>query len=127
MKVTNKPGPGQKIKTIFLLFLMPLLLIGCASKGFVVQEPSVRYTIPFEWPTRQKLSKYKGIVYEGMSLQGVYRAFDKALEKSHRKEGNEEWITFINWTTEEPADLVTFYLLDGKIKGWEEKRPEFSK
>lgn len=89
-----------------------------------MRESTPKYTIPFEWPTqqKQKLSKYKGIVYERMPLRALYRAFDKALEKSHRKEGNQEWITFINWTTEEPADLVTFYLLDGKVKGWEERK-----
>ena len=111
------------MKLLLLPILILFLLSGCASERLTVWGPSAKYTIPFEWPTfsKQKIARYKGIVYQGMSRQNLYKAFDKALEKSHRKEGSEEWITFINWTTEEPADLVTFYLIDGKVKGWGER------
>ena len=111
------------MRGLLLSILILFLLSGCASERLTVWGSSAKYTIPFEWPTfqKQKLAKYRGIVHEGMSRQTLYRAFDKALVKNHRKEGSEEWITFINWTTEEPADLVTFYLIDGKVRSWREK------
>ena len=42
------------------------------------------------------------------------------MQKGYRKEGSEEWITYLNWTNPE-KDLVTFYIVDGKVKGWKEE------
>ncbi len=121
------------MKRLFMLILILFLLGGCTSERFTVKGASAKYTIPFEWPTFQTqkeqnlakhkgmIAKYKGIVYEGMPRYHLYDVFDRTLEKNYRKEGNEEWITFSNWTTEEPEDVVTFYLVNGKVKEWREK------
>lgn len=70
----------------------------------------------------KKLATEMGYVYEGMPKEGLYKVFSDLQQKDYRKVGNEEWITFSDWTTEEPGDLITFHLVDGKIKGWE--KPE---
>jgi hypothetical protein len=60
-----------------------------------------------------------GAVYEGMPREDLYKVFTDLQQKDYRKEGNEEWITFSDWTTEERGDLITFHLVDGRVEGWE--------
>lgn len=63
-----------------------------------------------------------GIIYIGIPKEALKKAgYTELLQKNYRKESNEEWITFLNWTTKEPDDLVTFYIIDGKVKSWKEK------
>lgn len=70
-----------------------------------------------------KLATSLGIVYVGMPKEDLYKTgFTELLQKDYHKEGNEEWITFSNWTTEERGDLITFHLVDGKVVDWE--KPE---
>jgi len=79
--------------------------------------------------TAKKLATALGIVYVGMSKEDLYKTgFTEYLQKGYRQEGNEEWITFSDWTTETSGDLITFHLIDGKVKGWErhEKPKEIS-
>ena len=62
-----------------------------------------------------------GVVYVGMPKELLEKAvYTELMQKGYRKEGNEEWITFSNWANPEKA-LVIFYIVDGKVKGWQEK------
>ena len=70
----------------------------------------------------QKLATAMGIVYVGMPKEDLYKTgFTRYMQKGYRQEGNEEWITFLDYMTEEPGDTITFYLKDGKVAGW--KKP----
>lgn len=90
------------------LLLTILIFLLCFSA--LAQEPNA------------KIITELGIVYVGMPKEYLAEAgYTDLLQKGYRREGNEEWITFLNWTTEEPDDLVTFYIVDGKVKGWKEK------
>ena len=63
-----------------------------------------------------------GVVYVGMPKEYLEKAgYTDLMQKGYRKEGDEEWITFLSWNTEESDDLVTFYIVDGKVKGWKEE------
>ena len=58
-------------------------------------------------------------VYIGMPMQELERAgYTKDIQKAYYQVNNEEWIIFSNWTTEEPKGFITFYVVDGKVKGW---------
>lgn len=72
--------------------------------------------------TQAKIITELGVVYIDMPKEYLEKAgYTKLLRKGYRREGNEEWITYLNWTTEEPDDLATFYIVDEKVKGWKEK------
>ena len=126
-----------------LLFLILCLLNGCASGKFSVNEGIARFSIPFNWPgppdkelpskepvikepvsqepvIKEPVSKIEG-VYVDMPKADLYGLFTAPQLQDYRKEGNEEWITFSAWVTEESTDTVTFYLLDGKVKDWQNR------
>ena len=70
---------------------------------------------------KAKLVPQLGIVYVGMPKEDLEKAgYDELTPKGYRKEGNEEWITYLNWANPE-KDTVTFYIVDGKVKGWKEQ------
>ena len=79
--------------------------------------PSIAEPLPEN--QAEKLVTAMGIVYVGMPKEALYEVYTPITQKGYRKVGNEEWITFSDWTTEKPGDRVTFYLKEGKIKGWE--------
>lgn len=75
----------------------------------------------------KKLATEPGIVYVGMPKEDLYKTgFTELMQKDYHKDGNEEWITFLDYSTEEHGDLITFHLTDGKVVDWErhEKEPE---
>lgn len=75
--------------------------------------------------TAKQLATALGIVYVGMPKEDLYKTgFTEYLQKDYRQEGNEEWITFLDYSTEERGDLITFHLVDGKVRGWERHGPE---
>lgn len=108
------------MRIFLIIFACFIVLTGCASGKFSVKGGKAKYSAPFEWTDaqEQELLKYGGMVHIGMSKEDLYNVFGEALEKGYRGKGNEEWITFSDWTTEEVGDIITFYLTDGKIKGW---------
>ena len=62
-----------------------------------------------------------GVVYVGMPKEDLAKiGYDELTQKGYRKEGDEEWITYLNWSNLE-KDLVTFYIVDGKVKDWKEE------
>lgn len=109
-----------------LLLILILFLSGCASTtvsgAFGSGKPDVSTTIdiPITLSQKKQLATDLGIVYVGMPKEDLYKVFTQLQQKGYYKQGNEEWITFSNWTTKEPDDTVTFYLRDGKVKGWKE-------
>lgn len=70
----------------------------------------------------EKLATSLGVVYAGMPKEALYSIFTKYQRKGYYAEGTEEWITFSDWMTEKPGDLITFYLKNSKVKGWEEQK-----
>jgi hypothetical protein len=66
-----------------------------------------------------KLATSLGVVYVGMPKDSLYQVFSDLQQKAYRQDGPDEWITFSDWTTEEFGDTITFYLRDGKVRGWD--------
>lgn len=90
--------------------LLPLLIALFVSVTAVAQDT----------PKHVKtLAPELGLVYKGMPKEDLYKVFTDLTRKDYRQEGNEEWITFSDWTTEESGDLITFHLVDGKVEGWQ--------
>ena len=79
---------------------------------------------PLTRQNAEQLATAMGVVYVDMSKEALYQVFTKEGQKGYYKEGNEEWITFSDWTTEKPGDKITFYLRDGKVKGWKQKKDD---
>lgn len=67
----------------------------------------------------EKLATAMGVVYVGMPKEELYKVYTN--QKGYYKEDNEEWISFSDWMTDESGDLISFYLKDGKVKGWKDK------
>ena len=65
------------------------------------------------------------LVKEGMSKKDLYKTgFTDLMQKGYRKENSEEWITFLDYSTGEKGDLITFHLIDNKVESWERFIPE---
>lgn len=63
-----------------------------------------------------------GTVYVGMpkdELSTIYQDKDRILIPHSTL--NKEWIVFHDWTTKKPNAVITFYLKDDKITGWEKR------
>ncbi|MFC1667155.1 hypothetical protein ACFL0P_04770 [Candidatus Omnitrophota bacterium] len=59
-------------------------------------------------------------IYIGMLTKDLERAgYVDNIQKDYIRVDNEEWIIFSEWKTEAPDDTITFYLVDGKVKGWQ--------
>ena len=69
----------------------------------------------------EKLATTVGAIYVNMPKETLYKVYTPLQQKGYRKIDNEEWITLSEWMTEEPGDKITFYLKDGKVKGWDRK------
>ncbi len=98
---------------------LPILLI-----LFPISIPALAQEPP---EATKQLATELGLVYEGMPKEDLYKTgFTDLTQKDYRQEGNEEWITFSDWTTEERGDTITFHLEDGKVKDWKKpgKEPE---
>lgn len=71
---------------------------------------------------KEQLTKVLEAVYVGMSKEDLLEVVGWLRQKGyHGVPNKEEEITFYNWTTVEPDDLVAFYIKDGKVKKWEIK------
>ena len=69
-----------------------------------------------------KIVTKMGTVYVGMPKDELYKIFQvkdqliiphKILDKG--------WIVFRDWTTKKPNAVITFYLKDDKVMGWEKR------
>jgi len=100
-----------------LLTILILFLSGCVTRTGKIENAL------YGWEKQtSNLITELGVVYVGMPKEDLEKAgYTELIQKGYKSEGNEEWITFLNWTTEEPGDRVTFYIVDGKVKGWQEK------
>jgi len=106
---------------IHLLILVLFLISGCGLGRVSVKDGVAKFSMPFDWPRSQEkdLASQLELVHVGMSKSDLLKAFTGFKQRGSQKEGNEEWITFSNWATEGPTDTVTFYLLDGKVRDWQ--------
>lgn len=111
-----------------LLPILILLLSGCASTTvsgtFGGGKPDVSATIniPITLDQKKQLVTEMGVVYVGMPKEDLAKVgFTEHLQKAYYRKDNEEWITFSDWMTKESGDLITFYLVDEKVRGWKEE------
>ena len=70
---------------------------------------------------REEFATALGVVYVGMPKEALYKVYTDLQQKGYRKDGRDEWITFTDWMSEEQGSRITFYLRDGKVKGWKAK------
>jgi hypothetical protein len=61
-----------------------------------------------------------GIIYVGMTKETLLEktGFNASLLMDYCKEGDEETMVFHDVITEEEGETITFYLKNGKIRGW---------
>jgi hypothetical protein len=114
-----KDGLSEEIEKILVqikfMHLLPLTILICLTALLGCSHT------PKPDPYKLLINE-SGFVYVGMPKEGLAKAgYTKLLQKGYRKEDNQEWITFSNLGTKEPGDLVTFYIVDGKVRGWEEQ------
>ena len=62
----------------------------------------------------------KGVVTIGTPKGTLYEIFPDYHEIMEHRMLGDEWVVFRNWTTEDPEDVITFYLKDGYVTGWKE-------
>ena len=108
----------HKLIFIFVIFL----LNGCAGGVFSVNDGQARFSLPFDMPGRpggDGLETALPKVYIGMQRQDLYRIFKKFNQVDYRRQYNQEWITFADWTVEGKAEKVTFHLIDAKVRSWQ--------
>ena len=103
-----------------------ILLLGVFAYYYFIEphDPEViaQEKLDLTLEQRKELAPHLGIVYPGIPKEELEIAgYTEYSQKGYRKEGNEEWITHLNWATKESGDLITFYLKDGKVRGWKEK------
>lgn len=98
--------------------LIVLLIVFASSFIYSAMNPKEDTTTQ----ANSKIISELAVVYVGMPKEYLEKAgYTELLQKGYRKEDNEGWITFLNWNTKEPDDLVTFYIVDGKVKSWKEE------
>jgi len=107
------------MKQIFTVFIVLAVSIPVLAQELHYEgKAEVKTSLEKEEAVKE-LATALGIVYVGMPKEDLYETgFTEYLQKDYRQEGNEEWITFSDWTTEESGDRVTFHLIDGKVKSW---------
>ena len=123
------------MKFLFFSILVLLFLPGCVSttvSDTLVKdktEVSADVNIPITTTVgtsipqvqQKQLVTDSGIIYVGMPKEDLEKfRFTKNTRVDYYGEGNEEWITFINWMTEKPDDVMTFHLKEDKVVDWEE-------
>ena len=93
-----------------LLTILTIFILGCSHtlKDQVKHEDCYKLLVT-----------EVGFVYVGMPKEDLERTgYTDLIQENYRKVANQEWITFSNWIAKESGDKVTFYIVDGKIKGW---------
>ena len=69
-----------------------------------------------------KIETSRGTVYVGMSedkLGAVFQANNRLLVPHNLL--HEGWLVFTYWPSGRPNDVITFYLKNGKVTGWERR------
>ena len=99
---------------IILIALLLIPRIAFAEASTDEQVKSFHKLIKTEEQARE-LATNTGVVYVGMPKEDLYKVYVKELQKGYYKDGNEEWITFSEWKTEEPEDrgvrrLTSFFV-----------------
>jgi len=101
-----------------------LTICGCAAPRLSVNGGTARLAIPFDFP--QPMNQESGVdikdVYVGMPKADLEKAgYSESLKKNYRRQDQEEWITYRNWKYDSPDGVIVFYLVNGKVMGWEER------
>ncbi|MBU2044326.1 MAG: hypothetical protein KJ619_03760 [Candidatus Omnitrophica bacterium] len=66
-----------------------------------------------------KVITEKGVIIEGMPEENLKNAgFNKELLISENTSGDQRYLTFLDISTVEAGDNITFYLQDNKIIDW---------
>lgn len=74
-------------------------------------------------PASEEEAMLKGHPYYlGMTKEALYKIYPPASQQAYFTKGNEEWIVFDDiLTTGDLKDIISFYLRDGKVVGWDKK------
>jgi hypothetical protein len=60
-----------------------------------------------------------GMIRKGMPKEELKeRGFTESNLVSSIREGNQEYLTFSDWTASREGDNITFYIVEGKIEDW---------
>lgn len=99
--------------------LLPILILFLINIPVFAQDATTQASPQYSKDEKAEIATALGVVYVGMPKEDLEKAgFTEHSQKGYYKKGNEEWLTFSDWMTEESGDLITFYLVDGKVKGW---------
>jgi len=102
--------------------LLPILILFLINTPVFAQDATTQASPQYSKEEKAEIVTALGVVYVGMPKEDLEKiGFTEHSQKWYYKEGSEEWITFSDWMTEESGDLITFYLVDGKVKGWKEE------
>jgi len=107
---------------VFTLVIVSLFVFA----AFAAAQTGERAAVPKEKQETEKAEKFKAAIKKvraGTTKEELYSIFSDFQGRAYESRGNEEWVVFMNWMTDEPGDLIIFYLKDGKVKGWNVKKP----
>lgn len=96
------------LKFSTLIITISLFLSGCCSVSGKFYETKVG-------------DVHKDTPKEDLILYG----YSEFLQTGYKSQGNEEWLTYYDWTTYKlDEDLITFHLIDGKLVDWKKTYPK---
>lgn len=90
------------------LVVSALLLFSIAAAAEITAEKQTKKQITAEGP-----------LCVGMTKEELFRIYSPSLQKSYRKVGSQEWITFTDNSAQESGGMIIFYLRNRVVRGWE--------
>ncbi|MFA5089223.1 MAG: hypothetical protein WC552_09360 [Candidatus Omnitrophota bacterium] len=57
-------------------------------------------------------------VSEGITREELFALYPQKEERTYRKQGEEDWVTFNDPRENRPSGIVTFHLKENKVAGW---------
>lgn len=73
----------------------------------------------FAEEAQQKTGPSPQKLYVGMTKEELYKAYPSKYQINARATGNLEVIIFNDYLTSQAGDIITFYLANGKVEGWD--------
>ena len=109
------------MRPLVLTILGLLLISGCATSKVKKEPVTKRFTVVYWNQEMSEQAMAMGIVYVGMPKEDLAKAgYTESLQQAYRSKKNKEWVTYTNLTNPEKG-LVTFYIVDGILRGWREE------
>jgi hypothetical protein len=105
-----------KILTLFLFLALPAM----AENGAKAAPPVIDFNKERRAAQEQKIETKLGTVYIGMTESALYKIYqeqDRLLIPQSIL--NKEWLVFRDWTSSNPNDVITFYIENATVVGWE--------